>query len=137
MSTNPTVQDFKWIKGKNDLEYIKLLEDCQRRDAYIINKAVAKVKQLSNPSHVHGYTYVQGYLQALQDVKDVLTYIDPDMRMHKRRRTVLEYTKILDLMIKGRAILREMPWVFIRCNSYGDYEFFDESKKEVVDVYEE
>ena len=65
MSANPTVRDFKWIKGKNDLEYIKLLEDCQRRDSYIINKAVAKVKQLSNPSHIHGYTYVQGYLQAL------------------------------------------------------------------------
>lgn len=100
MSMSPTVRDFKWIKGENDLEYIKLLEDCQRRDSYIINKVVAKVKQLSNPSHVNGYTYVQGYLQALQDVKDVLTYIDPDMRMHKRRRTVLEYTKILDLMIK-------------------------------------
>ena len=67
-------------------------------------------------------------------MKDVITYIDPDMRIHKRKRTVLEYTKILDLMIKGRTILREMPWVFIRCNSYGDYEFFDESKKEVVDV---
>ena len=134
MSTNPTVQDFKWIKGENDLEYIKLLEDCQRRDSHIINKAVTKVKQLSNPSHIHGHTYVQGYLQALQDVKDVITYIDPDMRVHKRKRTVLEYTKILDLMIKGRTVLREMPWVFIRCNSHGDYEFFDESKKEVVDV---
>ena len=101
MSTNPTVRDFKWIKGENDLEYIKLLKDCQKRDSYIINKAVAKVKQLSNPSHVHGYAYVQGYLQALQDVKSVFTYIDYDMRAHKRKRTVSEYMKILDLMMKG------------------------------------
>jgi hypothetical protein len=40
----------------------------------------------------------------------------------------------INLMIKGRTVLREMPWVFIRCNSHGDYEFFDESKKEVVEV---
>ena len=134
MSTNPTVQDFKWIKGENDLEYIKLLEDCQRRDSYIINKAVAKVKQLSNPSHVHGYTYVQGYLQALMDVRDVFQYIDLDMRMHKRKRTAAEYQEIIDLMIQGRQILRERPEVFIRCKSGGGYEFFDESKKEVVYV---
>jgi len=134
MSTNPTVQDFKWIKGENDLEYIKLLEDCQRRDSYIINKAVAKVKQLSNPSHVHGYTYVQGYLQALMDVRDVFQYIDLDMRMHKRKRTATEYQEIIDLMIQGRQILRERPEVFIRCKSGGGYEFFDESKKEVVYV---
>ena len=134
MSTNPTVRDFKWIKGENDLEYIKLLEDCQRRDSYIINKAVAKVKQLSNPSHVHGYTYVQGYLQALIDVKDVFQYIDLDMRIHKRRRTAAEYQEIIDLMIQGRQILRERPEVFIRCKSGGGYEFFDESNKEVVDV---
>ena len=134
MSTNPTVQDFKWIKGENDLEYIKLLEDCRRRDSCIINKAVAKVKQLSNPSHVHGYTYVQGYLQALMDVRDVFQYIDLDMRMHKRKRTAAEYQEIIDLMIQGRQILRERPEVFIRCKSGGGYEFFDESKKEVVDV---
>ena len=134
MSTNPTVQDFKWIKGENDLEYIKLLEDCQRRDSYIINKAVAKVKQLSNPSHVQGYTYVQGYLQALMDVKDVFQYIDLDMRMHKRKRTAAEYQEIIDLMIQGRQILRERPEVFIRCKSGGGYKFFDESKKEVVYV---
>lgn len=134
MSTNPTVQDFKWIKGENNLEYIKLLEDCRRRDSYIINKAVAKVKQLSNPSHVHGYTYVQGYLQALMDVKDVFQYIDLDMRMHKRKRTAAEYQEIIDLMIQGRQILRERPEVFIRCKSDGGYEFFDESKKEVVYV---
>ena len=134
MSTNTIVRDFKWIKGENDLEYIKLLEDCKRRDSYIINKAVAKVKQLSNPSHVHGYTYVQGYLQALMDVKDVFQYIDLDMRMHKRKRTAAEYQEIIDLMIQGRQILRERPEVFIRCKSGGGYEFFDESKKEVIDV---
>lgn len=134
MSTNPTARDFKWIKGENDLEYIKLLEDCQRRNSCIINKAVAKVKQLSNPSHVHGYTYVQGYLQALMDVKDVFQYIDLDMRMHKRKRTAAEYQEIISLMIQGRQILRERPEVFIRCKSGGGYEFFDESKKEVVDV---
>ena len=54
--------------------------------------------------------------------------------MAKKKQFKTESKKILDLMIKGRTVLREMPWVFIRCNSHGDYEFFDESKKEVVDV---
>lgn len=134
MITNPTVGEFKWIKGENDLEYIKLLENHAKIDRRLINKAVNKIKDLSNPSHVHGYTYVQGYLQALMDVKDVFQYIDLDMRMHKRKRTAAEYQEIIDLMIQGRQILRERPEVFIRCKSGGGYEFFDESKKEVVYV---
>lgn len=134
MSTNPTVKEFKWIKGENDLEYIKLLEHHIKIDNRIISHAVNRVKELSNPSHVHGYTYVQGYLQALMDVRDVFQYIDLDMKFHKRKRSLSEYMKLIDLMIKGRQILRERPEVFIRCSANGGYEFFDESKKEVVYV---
>lgn len=134
MSTNPTVKEFKWVKGENDLEYIKLLENHLKIDDRIISHAVNSVKELSNPSHVHGYTYVQGYLQALMDVRDVFQYIDIDMKLHKRKRSLAEYMKLIDLMINGRQILRERPEVFIRCSSNGGYEFFDESKKEVVNV---
>ena len=47
MSGNITVNDFKYIQGKNDAEYISLLKDsleCQKR---ITSKAIAKIKELS------------------------------------------------------------------------------------------
>jgi hypothetical protein len=47
MSTNPTVQDFKWIKGENDLEYIKLLDDCQSEFKGIMVFGLTQEKQIS------------------------------------------------------------------------------------------
>lgn len=46
MSKGIQVSEFRWVKGKNDLEYIKLLEKLRQTDRSIINKAIAKVKEL-------------------------------------------------------------------------------------------
>ena len=41
------VHDFKYIPGKNDVEYIKLLEEALERQRTITAKAIAKIKELS------------------------------------------------------------------------------------------
>ena len=43
-------KDFKYIPGKNDDEYIKLLKETLERQKQITNKAIAKIKELSNCS---------------------------------------------------------------------------------------
>ena len=47
MSNMITVEDFKWIPGKNDQGYIKLLQKALDRYKQITNKALAKIKELS------------------------------------------------------------------------------------------
>ena len=82
-----------------------------------------------------GIEYVQGYTAALLDVKRLFEQnFEIDMKIHKRKKTFKEFRKIIDLMIKGRSILRENPNVFIRCNNNvpDGYEFFDEKRKEVI-----
>ena len=41
------VTDFKWEKGKNDAQYIELLEKNLKNEQVITAKAVAKVRELS------------------------------------------------------------------------------------------
>ena len=41
------VTDFKWEKGKNDLQYIELLEKTLKNEQVITAKAVAKIRELS------------------------------------------------------------------------------------------
>ena len=42
------VDDFKYLQGKNDSEYIVLLEETLRRQREITTKAIAKISQLSS-----------------------------------------------------------------------------------------
>ena len=41
------VNDFKHIPGKNDAEYIRLLEEALKRERQITSKAIVKIKRLS------------------------------------------------------------------------------------------
>lgn len=62
------------------------------------------------------YEYVQGYTAALQDVLNTITEIQCDLKIHKRKQNYKTYTAILECMLKNRAILREEPYAFVRCN---------------------
>ena len=75
-----------------------------------------------------GQEYVQGYTSALLDVEKVLEYIQEDMKRHKRRQSVKEYKNIIKCMINNRAVLREEPYAFVRCNDKADggYEVYIE-----------
>lgn len=69
-------------------------------------------------------SYIRGFTAGLQEAKNVLQYIYPDMKYHKRRLNLKEIEKILDCAIANREILREYPGLFIRCSSDGGYEVF-------------
>lgn len=64
--------------------------------------------------------YVQGYTAALQDVLSVLDYIQDDLKCHKRKQNAKTYKAILKCMLNGRAVLRENPDAFVRCNDNVD-----------------
>lgn len=78
--------------------------------------------------------YVQGYTAALMDVLEVLDYIQRDMKFHKRKQNYKSYKAIVECMLENRAILREEPRAFVRCNDKvkNGYEIYIEG----VGVYE-
>ena len=41
------VRDFKYVAGKNDAEYIKLLEDALDRQRKITGKAISRIRELT------------------------------------------------------------------------------------------
>ncbi len=65
-------------------------------------------------------TYVQGYTAALQDVLQTIESIQTDLKCHKRKQNNKTYKAIIECMIKNRAILREEPDAFVRCNDNVD-----------------
>lgn len=67
-----------------------------------------------------GYEYVQGYTAALMDVINVFSYIDDDLKHHKRKRTAKTYQAITKCMLDNRVMLRKNPDAFIRCNDKVD-----------------
>lgn len=45
MSAGITVEDFKYVRGVNDAEYIELLKNAYEGQKYITSKAIAKLKK--------------------------------------------------------------------------------------------
>ena len=68
--------------------------------------------------------YVQGYIAALMDVIKTFTDIDYELKLHKRKRNAKTYLDIVNFMLENRAVLREDPDAFVRCNDKapGGYE---------------
>lgn len=73
------------------------------------------------------YMYVQGYLAALQDVRDTIYFIQDDLKLHNRKQNAKTYMAIINCIITNRSILREEPGAFVRCNDNG-YEVYIEGK---------
>lgn len=63
------------------------------------------------------YEYVQGYTAALQDVLMTLESMPEDLKLHKRRQNIKTLKAIVECMLANRAILRETPGAFVRCNN--------------------
>ena len=51
MSAGMTVEDFKYVRGVNDAEYIELLKNAYEGQKYITSKAIAKLKE--QPEIIH------------------------------------------------------------------------------------
>lgn len=67
--------------------------------------------------------YVQGYTAALLDVLKVFDYIQSDLKGHKRKQNYKTYKSIVETILLNRAILREDPNAFIRCNNNAENGF--------------
>lgn len=72
--------------------------------------------------------YVQGYTAALQDVLIQFDSIQNDLKNHNRKQNYKTYRAIVEYMLQNRAVLREEPYSFIRCNNSvkGGYELYVE-----------
>ncbi len=81
--------------------------------------------------------YVQGYTAALLDVLDYFEsdLFRDDLKYHKRKQNLKTMAAFIRCMIDSRAILREEPDAFIRCNNDvpGGFELWFEGKKKEVD----
>lgn len=75
--------------------------------------------------------YIQGYTAALLDVLEVFNYIQSDLKKHKIKQNYETYKAIVETILSNRAILREDPNAFIRCNNNAENRFelwFDKRK---------
>lgn len=55
-------KNFKWEKGKNDLQYIELLEKTLKNEQEILGNAVAKIRKLSEEvESIEQNAYERGY----------------------------------------------------------------------------
>ena len=75
------------------------------------------------------HLYVDGYRSALQDVLEVIDYIQDDLKTHKRKQNAKTYKAIVECMMENRTVLRENPKAFIRCKSDGGYELWYDQRK--------
>ena len=69
--------------------------------------------------------YIRGYTAALMDVREEIASVVQELKHQKVRLTAKELDKLLECMIKHRAILREYPDAFVRRNNTtGEYEIY-------------
>lgn len=69
------VIDFKWEKGKNDIQYIELLEKTLKNEQAITAKAVAKIRELSAEiKEAYGKGYNQGGIDRAEELKKCREY---------------------------------------------------------------
>lgn len=69
--------------------------------------------------------YNQGYTAALLDVERLLESEDfiLDLKVHKKTMTKKNLINLLKCLLEGRAILRENPDAWVRCNNDSKYGF--------------
>ena len=66
--------------------------------------------------------YIKGYTQAIMDIKErILTQsMAQDCKLHRTAFNLKTIQKILNVMLKDRAIIREKRNSFIRCEREND-----------------
>ena len=70
----------------------------------------------------------RGYTKAIMDVIKIFNSIESDLRHHHKSMTHKKSLELLDCILKNREAIRERRSGFIRCNSDGDFEFYDGGK---------
>lgn len=99
------VDDFKYLQGKNDSEYIVLLEETLRRQREITTKAIAKISQLSSKNRwltCNEFIPPDGEYILIFDGRKVLQAI--------YYKSINGYWISGDLFIEGKDITHWMPF---------------------------
>lgn len=70
--------------------------------------------------------YIRGYTKAIQDIQEIFTYIQPDLRSHHKNLTGKLSLSLLACCLSNREKLRERREGFIRFNGQSkDFEWYD------------
>ena len=82
--------------------------------------------------------YNQGYTKAMQDMQEIFSYIQEDLKTHHKNLSPNMCKKLISCCLTNRERIRESQRGFIRYNSsMDDFEFFEpwkanKSTKEAV-----
>lgn len=69
------VTDFKWEKGKNDVQYIELLEKTLKNEQVITANAVAKIRELTEKNkEMYSKGYNQGTIDRAEEIQKAREY---------------------------------------------------------------
>ncbi len=70
--------------------------------------------------------YIRGYTKAIQDMQEVFTYIQPDLKHHHKNVNNKLSLSLLSCCLENREKLRERQEGFIRFNGQtNSFEWFD------------
>ncbi len=67
----------------------------------------------------------RGYTKAIMDTMRIFNYIESDLRHHHKSLTHKKSLELLNCILRNREAIREGRSGFIRCNSEGDFEFYN------------
>ena len=71
-------------------------------------------------------SYIKGFTAGLQKARDIVNYINDDLKYHHLRYNSKTMSQIMEAAINGRAALRENPEAFVRYNTLKkDFEVYE------------
>lgn len=75
--------------------------------------------------------YNRGYTKAIQDIIEIVDYIQADLNYHKKRFSAKLAQELLKSVLENREPIREQREGFIRWNTKkNDFEYFIKTKEE-------
>ena len=74
-------------------------------------------------------SYIKGFTAGLQKAKEIVNYINDDLKYHHLRYNSKTMSRIMATAINGRTALRENPEAFVRYNTLKkDFEVFEPNR---------
>ena len=70
----------------------------------------------------------RGYTKAIMDAIKIFNSVESDLRHHHKSLTHKKSLELLNCILKNHEAILEGRSGFIRCNSDGDFEFYDGGK---------
>lgn len=96
------VTDFKWEKGKNDLQYIELLEKTLKNEQAITAKAVAKIRELSKENKESRNKAIDAFVEKIIELNNEFPTVEDEWG-ELRPMTIEEMCNQVAEQLKGGA----------------------------------